>query len=231
MPSRPSARASSNTRPLPHRQTRREKEENMARYTGPRLRIVRRLGTRLPGLTRKLADKRPYPPGQHGQGRQRFSEFKKQLYEKQKIRYNYGLSESQLRNLFKEAQASRDPAGLALLRMLEQRLDNVVFRLGIAPTIPAARQLVVHGHILIDGHKVDRPSFRVKPGMEISVRPKSRKSVYIAESVAAPSLSVPGYLSFDAKTFTGKMEAVPTREDVPFAVEEQLVVEYYSPRL
>ncbi|RAL23081.1 30S ribosomal protein S4 [Lujinxingia litoralis] len=203
----------------------------MARYTGPRLRIARRLGTDLPGLTRKLADRRPYPPGQHGQGRQRFSEFKKQLYEKQKLRYNYGLSEGQLRNLFVEAQRSKDPAGLVLLRLLEQRLDNVVFRLGLAPTIPAARQLVVHGHIVVDGKKVDRPSYRVEPGREISVRAKSRDISAIQESVAQPTLRMPGYLSFDAKTLTGRMQALPSREDIPVQVQENLVVEYYSPRL
>lgn len=203
----------------------------MARYTGPRLRIVRRLGTAMPGLTRKLAENRPYPPGQHGQGRQRFSEFKKQLYEKQKLRFNYGLSERQLRNVFTEAQRGKDPAGIALLRLLEQRLDNVVFRLNLAPTIPAARQLVAHGHIMVDGRKVDRPSFRVKPGAEISVRPKSRNLDVITSSVESPSLRLPSYLSFDSKTYTGKMETYPTREDVPLELEEQLVVEYYSPRL
>ncbi len=203
----------------------------MARYTGPRLRIVRRLGTRLPGLTRKDAERRNYPPGQHGRGRQRFSEYKKQLYEKQKIRFNYGLSEKQLRNLFTDAQRSKDPSGKALLRLLEQRLDNVVFRLGFAPTIPAARQLVVHGHIMVDGRKVDRPSYRVQAGQEISVRPKSRPLVVIQESLANPSASLAAYLSFDRNTFTGRMEALPTREDIIFDVEEQLVVEYYSPRL
>ncbi|RDV37943.1 30S ribosomal protein S4 [Bradymonadaceae bacterium TMQ3] len=203
----------------------------MARYTGPRLRIARRLGTDLPGLTRKLADRRPYPPGQHGQGRQRFSEFKKQLYEKQKLRYNYGLSEGQLRNLFVEAQRSKDPAGLVLLRLLEQRLDNVIFRLGLAPTIPAARQLVVHGHVVVDGKKVDRPSYRVEPGREISVRAKSRELNIVQESVAQPTLRMPGYLSFDSKTLTGKMLALPSREDIPVQVQENLVVEYYSPRL
>ncbi len=203
----------------------------MARYTGPRLRIVRRLGTRLPGLTRKLADHRSYPPGQHGQGRQRFSEFKKQLYEKQKLRFNYGLSESQLRNLFTEAQGSREPAGLVLLRLLEQRLDNVVFRLSLAPTIPAARQMIVHGHIAVDGRKTDRPSYRVKPGQEVGVLAKSRQLDMVEASVEAPVLRMPSYLSFDSKSFTGKMEALPTREDVPIDVDEQLVVEYYSPRL
>lgn len=203
----------------------------MARYTGPRLRIVRRLGIQMPGLTRKLAENRPYPPGQHGQGRQRSSEFKKQLYEKQKIRFNYGLSERQLRNLFTEALSSREPAGMMLLRLLEQRLDNIVFRLNLAPTIPAARQLITHGHIMIDGRKVDRPSFRVRPGHVVSVRPKSRNLDIIKESVASPALRVPNYLTFDGKTFTGKMENLPAREDVPLEVEEQLVVEYYSPRL
>lgn len=203
----------------------------MARYRGPRLRITRRLGTDLPGLTRKLADRRPQPPGQHGHGRQRFSEFKKQLYEKQKLRFNYGVSERQLRNLFVEAQRSRDPAGKALLRLLEQRLDNAIFRLGLAPTIPAARQLVVHGHILVDGRKVDRPSFRIETGQEISVKPKSRNMVAIQESVAAPTLRMPSYLTFDSGSMTGKVNALPERDDVPVAVDEQLVVEYYSPRL
>jgi small subunit ribosomal protein S4 len=181
-------------------------------------------------LTRKVAD-RPYPPGQHGQGRQKFSEFKKQLYEKQKLRYNYGISEKQLRNLFKEAIRSKDPAGTVLLRLLESRLDNIVFRLGLAPTIPAARQFVTHGHILIDGRKTDRPSYRVKPGQEISVRPKSRNLTSVQESLASPQLRMPTYLTFDSKTLTGTMTAVPDREDVPVQVEEQLVVEYYSPRL
>ena len=203
----------------------------MARYRGPRLRITRRLGTDLPGLTRKIADNRPHPPGQHGAGRQRFSEYKKQLYEKQKLRFNYGISEKQLRNLFREAQASRDPAGLALLKLLETRLDNVVFRLGLAPTIPAARQLIVHGHICIDGNKVDRPSFRVKPGHEIAVNAKSRNNVAILESVAQPTLRLPSYLTFNSGNLTGTMHARPEREDVPVDVDEQLVVEYYSPRL
>ncbi len=203
----------------------------MARYRGPRLRITRRLGTDMPGLTRKLGDRRPYPPGQHGQGRQRFSEYKKQLYEKQKLRFNYGVSEKQLRNLFTEATASREPSGKALLKLLESRLDNIVYRLGLAPTIPAARQLVVHGHIVVDGGKVDRPSYRVGAGQEVAVRPKSRNNDAIKESVAQPTLRLPSYLTFDASTMTGQMVALPEREDIPLQVDEQLVVEYYSPRL
>ena len=115
--------------------------------------------------------------------------------------------------------------------MLESRLDNVCFRLGLAASIAAARQLVVHGHILVDGRKVYRPSFRVKPGSEISVRPKSRQLVAIQESLGSPVLRLPSYLTFDSKTLTGTMTQQPDREDVPLQVEEQLVVEYYSPRL
>ncbi len=203
----------------------------MSRYTGPRLRIVRRLGTDLPGLTRKIADRRPYPPGQHGQRRRRFSEFKKQLYEKQKLRFNYGLTESQMRNLFVEAQKSKQPAGQQLLRYLEQRLDNVVFRCGIAPTIPAARQLVVHGHIMVDGRKTDRPSCRIEPGQEIAVKESSRNLERIEESVAQPSLRPPTYLEFDKDKKVGKMTSLPSRADVPIQVDETFVVEYYSPRL
>ncbi len=203
----------------------------MARYTGPRLRIARRLGTDLPGLTRKIADRRPYPPGQHGKGRKRFSEFKKQLYEKQKLRYNYGVGEQQMRNLFEEAQRSRDPAGLVLLRLLEQRLDNVIFRLGLAPTIPAARQLVVHRHMMVDGRIVDRPGYRVTPGEEITVKPKSRDMERIDEAVAAPTLRLPSYLDFDESKLAGRMESLPSRSDTPVQVQENLVVEYYSPRM
>lgn len=203
----------------------------MARYRGPRLRITRRLETDLNGLTRKTRERRPHRPGQHGHARERSSEYKKQLYEKQKLRFNYGVSERQLRNLFVEAKRSRDPAGTVLLRLLEQRLDNIVFRLGIAPTIPAARQLVVHGHVQVDGRKVDRPSFRVQPGNQISVRPKSRNVEAIVNSVANPSLRLPAFLTFEAGTLSGKMLSVPDRADIELMVEEQLVVEYYSPRL
>lgn len=203
----------------------------MSRYTGPRLRIVRRLGTDLPGLTRKIADRRPYPPGQHGQRRRRFSEFKKQLYEKQKIRFNYGLTEQQMRNLFLEAQRSKEPAGEMLLRLLEQRLDNVVFRAGFAPTIPAARQLVVHGHIEVDGRKTDRPSYRIEPGQEVAVREKSKDLERIEDSLAQPSLRPPSYLEINAEKKVGRMTSLPSREDVPVQVDESFVVEYYSPRL
>jgi small subunit ribosomal protein S4 len=182
-------------------------------------------------LTRKIADRRPYPPGQHGQRRRRFSEFKKQLYEKQKIRFNYGLTEQQMRNLFLEAQRSKEPAGEMLLRLLEQRLDNVVFRAGFAPTIPAARQLVVHGHIEVDGRKTDRPSYRIEPGQEVAVREKSKDLERIEDSLAQPSLRPPSYLEINAEKKVGRMTSLPSREDVPVQVDESFVVEYYSPRL
>lgn len=203
----------------------------MSRYTGPRLRIVRRLGTDLPGLTRKIADRRPYPPGQHGQRRRRFSEYKKQLYEKQKLRFNYGVKESQMRNLFREAQKTQEPTGEQLLRLLEQRVDNIVFRLGLAPTIPAARQLAVHGHIEVDGRKTDRPSYRVQPGQEVAVREESRDLERVEDAIAAPTLRPPSYLEFDKSARAGRMTSLPKRQDVPIEVEETFVVEYYSRRL
>jgi small subunit ribosomal protein S4 len=204
----------------------------MARYTGPRLRVIRRFGVALAGLTRKSAQKRPYPPGLGAQNRrQKFSEFKKKLYEKQKLRFNYGVGERQLRNLMTEAKKSHEPTGLVLLRLLEQRLDSVVFRLGIAPTIPAARQLVAHGHIEVNGHKVNIPSYRVRPGETIGVRVKSRGLDAIKACVENPALRLAAYLSFDPSTMTGKMETLPVRDDITIQVEEQLVVEYYAQRL
>jgi small subunit ribosomal protein S4 len=205
---------------------------SMARYSGPRLRIVRRLGVALAGLTRKSGQKRPYPPGQGAQNRrQKFSEFKKKLYEKQKLRYNYGVGERQLRTLMTLAKTSHEPTGLVLLRLLEQRLDNIVFRLGIAPTIPAARQLVGHGHIEVNGRKVDIPSYRVQPGDEVGVRAKSKKLDRIVASVEMPALRLPTYLTFDSAELKGAMANLPIRDDVPIQVEEQLVVEYYAQRL
>lgn len=204
----------------------------MARYSGPRLRIVRRLGVALPGLSRKSTQKRPYPPGQGAQNRrQKFSEFKKKLYEKQKLRYNYGIGERQLRKLLVMAKNSREPTGLVLLRLLEQRLDNVVFRLGMAPTVPAARQLVAHGHIEVNGGKVDIASYRCKIGDEIAVREKSKKLDRITSSIEAPALRLPTYLTMDTSDQKGAVATLPIRDDVPIQVDEQLVVEYYAQRL
>ena len=203
----------------------------MARYTGPRLRKIRQLGVPLVGLTRKSA-KRPYPPGQGAQNRRvRFSEYRKRLLEKQKIRFNYGLGERQLRRLMVEAKNAREPTGLVLLRILEQRLDNVVFRVGLAPTIPAARQLVLHGHVLVDSKRVNIPSYRFQVGQTLSLSSKSCKMESVLESVAQPTLRLPPFLSFEPAKFQGSMESLPTRDDIPIQVDEQLVVEYYSQRM
>lgn len=194
--------------------------------------MVRRLGTPLVGLTRKSTQKRPYPPGQGAQGRrQKFSEFKKKLYEKQKIRYNYGISEKQLRALMQEAKRSHEPTGLVLLRLLEQRLDSVIFRMGLAPTIPAARQLVRHGHIEVNDRKVDIPSYRIKPGMKIGLREKSKNLEAIKVCLENPTLRLPVYLIWDSSAMNGKMETLPQRDDIALQVEEQLVVEYYAQRM
>ena len=204
----------------------------MARYTGPRLRKIRQLGVPLVGLSRKSAQKRPYPPGQGAQNRRtRFSEYRRRLLEKQKIRFNYGLGERQLRRLMIEAKNAREPTGLVLLRLLEQRLDNIVFRIGLAPTIPAARQLVLHGHVYVDAKRVNIPSYRFQIGQELSIIPKSRKMEAITISIAQPTLRLPPFLSFEPANFQGRMESLPTRDDIPIQVDEQLVVEYYSQRM
>jgi small subunit ribosomal protein S4 len=201
----------------------------MSRYTGPRLRIVRRLDTDLPGLTRKSKEKRPYPPGQHGQSRKkRPSAFGMQLSEKQKLCFNYGVSETQMRRLFAEARARKGVTGSHLLELLERRLDNVVFRAGLAPTIPAARQLVNHGHVRVDEHRVDIPSFRVPTGAVISLRPRSRELDIVQRSLATPALPIPGWLEVDAAQRVIKMTGAPQPDTVPFDLDVQLVVEYYA---
>lgn len=201
----------------------------MARFTGPRLKIIRRLGQHLPGLTRKPADNRPYPPGQHGLGRRpKPSEYRIRLEEKQKLRFNYGVSERVLRKYFRQAARAKGDTGQNLLQRLESRLDNVIFRAGFAPTIPAARQLVSHGHILINGKRVDIPSFHVKVGQEVGIREKGQKIPMVAETFPSPSLELPSYLSRDEAKMTATFNAEPTRDDVPLELHENLVIEHYS---
>lgn len=201
----------------------------MARYSGPRLKIVRRFGQHLPGLTRKSAENRPYPPGQHGLGRRpKPSDYRIRLEEKQKLRLNYGLSERQLRKYFRAAVATKGDTGQNLLRLLESRLDNVVFRAGFAPTLPAARQLVTHGHVRVNGQKVDIPSYILKPGQVIGLREKSKQIATVAESFPAPTLEVPSYLQRDEAKMEATFTATPTGEDVPLDLQENLIIEYYS---
>ncbi|MBW4698904.1 MAG: 30S ribosomal protein S4 [Aphanocapsa lilacina HA4352-LM1] len=202
----------------------------MSRYTGPRLRIVRRLGE-LPGLTRKVP-KKTTPPGQHGAARKKLSEYAIRLMEKQKLRFNYGLSETQLVRYVAKARRIRGSTGQALLGLLEMRLDNTVFRLGLAPTIPAARQMVNHGHICVNGRPVTIPSFGCRPGDIVSVRNRERSVDLVAANLSAGAhLLIPGHLQWDAEALTGRVVGAVERESVLLEINELLVVEYYSRRM
>ncbi len=199
----------------------------MSRYRGPRLRIVRRLGD-LPGLTRKAA-RRAYPPGQHGQNRRKRSEFAIRLEEKQKLRYNYGLTESQLLRYVRRARRVTGSTGQVILQMLEMRLDNTVFRMGMAPTIPGARQLVNHGHITVNGRPVDIASYNCRPGDVIGVRDRDRSRKLVEQNLQFPGLAnMPSHLEFDKDKQVGKVNSVIDREWVALQINELLVVEYYS---
>ncbi|MDM9384160.1 30S ribosomal protein S4 [Chlorogloeopsis sp. ULAP01] len=199
----------------------------MSRYRGPRLRIVRRLGE-LPGLTRKSA-RRSYPPGQHGQNRKKRSEYAIRLEEKQKLRLNYGLTEKQLLRYVRKARRVTGSTGQVLLQLLEMRLDNTVFRLGMAPTIPAARQLVNHGHVTVNGRVVNIASYQCRPGEVIGVRDKEASKKLVEANLQYPGLAnLPSHLEFDKNTLVGKVNGVVEREWVALSVNELLVVEYYS---
>ena len=191
---------------------------------------MRRLGVRLDGLTRLEAGERAAPPGQHGARRRKQpSEYGLRLLEKQKLRYYYGLTETQMRNYVRRAGRQTGPTGANLLKLLERRLDNVVFRLGLAPTIPAARQLVGHGHILVNGRRVSAPAYDVSVGDVVTVRDKSREHPSVAEGVTnGPTLAVPGYLERAADNHGGKMTGDPQRQDVPIDFRESLIVEFYA---
>jgi small subunit ribosomal protein S4 len=199
----------------------------MSRYCGPRLRITRRLGD-LPGLTRKSARK-AFPPGQHGQARKKKSEYAVRLEEKQKLRFNYGVSERQLRGYVQKARRKAGSTGLVLLQMMEMRLDNTVFRLGMAPTIPGARQLVNHGHVTVNGKVLDIASYQVRPGDVIGVRDRDASRKLVEANLQYPGLSnIPGHLEFDKAKLTGKVNGVIEREWVALQINELTVVEYYS---
>jgi len=199
----------------------------MSRYRGPRLRIARRLGD-LPGLTRK-SPRRAYPPGQHGQGRRKRSEYAIRLEEKQKLLYNYGLSERQLLRYVKKARSSASSTGLMLLQLLEMRLDNTVFRMGMAPTIPGARQLVNHGHLTVNGREVNIPSYQCRPGDLIEVKNKEKSKELVKANLQYPGLAhLPSHLEFDRDKLVGKVNGIIEREWVALQVNELMVVEYYS---
>ena len=174
-------------------------------------------------------ERRAYPPGQHGQGRARFSDYGVQLREKQKVKRMYGLLEKQFSSTMKRATRMKGRAGENLLVLLERRLDNVVYRLGFATSRAEARQLVKHGHFLVNGHKATIPSMSLRPGDEISVREKSRQVARIAGSLEAlEDKSVPQWLEPNKSDFSGKLTALPVRDDVTMPIQEQLIVELYS---
>lgn len=199
----------------------------MARYRGPRLRVVRRLGE-LPGLSRK-SPRKAYPPGQHGQARKKKSEYGVRLEEKQKLRFNYGLTEKQLLRYVKKARRAGGSTGLSLLQQLEMRLDNTVFRLGFGPTIPAARQIVNHGHITVNGRVVSIPSYQCRPGDVVSVRDKDVSRKLVEGNLAFPGLAnVPSHLELDKGKLTAKVNGIIEREWIALNINELLVVEYYS---
>ncbi len=201
----------------------------MARYTGPKTKIARKFGEPIFGAD-KSYEKKNYPPGQHGLNRRRkkVSEYGVQLKEKQKAKAIYGMLEKQFRLTFETAERAGGVTGEVLLQLLESRLDNVVYRLGIAPTRSAARQLVSHRHITVGGEVVNIPSYQVKPGQVVAVREKSKALEVIQESVAGNQRSRYGWLDWDGALLAGKFLQRPERADIPENINEQLIVELYS---
>ena len=200
----------------------------MAKYTGPKSRIARRFGEAIFGADKVLA-KRNFPPGQHGNGRRRkSSEYGVMLAEKQKAKYTYGVLERQFRNMFDKAAATSGITGEILLQNLECRLDNGVYRLGIAPTRAAARQLVNHKHITVDGQVVNIASYSVKPGQIVAVREKSKSLEVVADSLAGFNHSKYPWIEWDENVKGGKLLHMPERADIPENIKEQLIVELYS---
>ena len=200
----------------------------MARYTGPKTKIARKFGQAIFGDD-KAFEKRNYPPGQHGNNRRRGkkSEYAIQLMEKQKAKYTYGILEKQFRNMFKRATAAQGITGEVLLQLCESRLDNVVFRMGIAPTRSGARQLVSHRHLTVNGEKVNIPSYQLKAGDIVGVREKSKSLEAITNSLANSS-SVYEWITFNNDTKTGTYVSVPARIQIPEQINEQFIVELYS---
>ncbi|MCH2411375.1 MAG: 30S ribosomal protein S4 [Acidimicrobiales bacterium] len=204
----------------------------MSRYTGPRARVSRRLGTNIFGTKGETIalDKRPYPPGEHGRTRRRTnqSEYLLQLQEKQKARFSYGLTEKQFRRTYEEANRREGVTGENMLRFLELRLDNVVYRAGLAATRPQARQMVNHGHFDVNGRRVDIPSFRVRKGDVISLRPKARDMVVVRWNIDVLDRQAPAWLAVGGDGFEVTVNEIPVREQIDIPVREHLIVELYS---
>ena len=200
----------------------------MSRYTGSTWKLSRRCGYSTLETGKELV-KRPYAPGPHGKDKKKkVSEYGKQLNEKQKIRYIYGVSERQFRRLFRIAKKTNGVTGEEFLKILESRLDNLVYKMSLARTRRLARQLVNHGHILVDGKKVDIPSYIVKPGQGNSVKEASQKIVPIVESVELVGTIIPSYVTFDKEALKGTYVRLPERKELPADIHEELVVEFYN---
>jgi small subunit ribosomal protein S4 len=200
----------------------------MARYTGPTTKIARKFGDPIYGVDKHF-EKKNYPPGQHGinKKRRKLSEYGLQLKEKQKAKYTYGVLERQFKNMFEKAQSSKGVTGEVLLQLLESRLDNVVYRLGVAPTRRAARQLVTHRHITVNGDVVNIPSMIMRPGDIVGVREKSKSLEAITNSLSGRNTNA-SWLEWDAGQMAGKVLNLPQREEIPENIKEQLIVELYS---
>ena len=200
----------------------------MGRYTGPYTKVSRRFGEPIYGPDKTL-DKRPTPPGQHGGRRKRknLSEYGEQLREKQKARFTYGMREAQFRTFFERAKARQGVTGDILIQLCETRLDNIVYRMGLAPTRPAARQLVSHRHVTIDDKVCNIPSAIVKPGQKIGLREKSRDLMAVRDSLNKHKLSV-SWLTRDEANLSGTLQSVPERSEIPENIDVQLIVELYS---
>lgn len=200
----------------------------MARYRGPKAKIARKFGEPIEGQS-KVLQKKNYPPGMHGRGRRKKqSEYAIQLMEKQKAKYIYGILERQFAKMFNIASRKKGVTGENLLQLLEARLDNTVYRLGIAPTRRGARQLVSHKHILVNGELVNIPSYTLKPGDVVAVRERSKSLEAITESLRGRAVNRFSWLEWDVTSFSGKFVSIPVREDIPENIKEQLIVELYS---
>jgi small subunit ribosomal protein S4 len=204
----------------------------MARYRGPVGKVSRRLGFGISEKGERILSKRPFVPGQHGPGarNKKMSDYALRLQEKQKARYTYGMLEKQFRSTFERARRESGETGAHFFILLERRLDNVVYRLGLAKTRQQARQIVTHGHVTINGRVTNIASYTVKMGERVSVRPQSRQRPYFKDLVenGQPNRRVPAWLRFDNADLAGEMVAMPTRNDAEPGISEQLIVEYYS---
>jgi small subunit ribosomal protein S4 len=200
----------------------------MARYTGPRTKVSRRSRQLLDENKAKYFDRRPYPPGDHGRGRIRESQYLVQLREKQKLRHIYGVLEKQFRRYYKEANRRTEITGTALLQILESRLDNVVYRSGLARTRPQARQLVNHGHFQVNGKKVDIPSYQVRVGDVVSIKERSKETFSVQHAIDTIDRSAPEWLDVNVEDRVATVTLVPSREQIDTEIKEQLIVELYS---